>query len=131
MAHGPHPRDHAQRLPKKMRRAALRSALSARVKDGKVIVVEGFAFDEPKTKVAVEALGALGVGEGKVLLVLTAPADVVEKAVRNLPNVRVAYGRSLATFEVLAADAIVFERAALAFAGRGAEATEAERGEAE
>ena len=121
VAHGPAPRDHTQRLPKKMRRAALRSALSARAADGVVTVVDGLAFDEPKTKRAVEALDVLGASEGRVLLVLDAPDDVIQKAFRNLRNVRISYGRSLSTYEVLQADRIVFTRAALALAGRGAD----------
>jgi large subunit ribosomal protein L4 len=122
VAHGPHPRDHAQRLPKKMRRAALRSALSSRASDGKLIVVEGFELEEPKTKRAVEILGAVGAGEGKVLVVLAGPDATTEKAFRNLQNVRITYGRSLSTFEVLAADTIVFARQALPLVGRGSDA---------
>jgi large subunit ribosomal protein L4 len=119
VAHGPHPRDHTQRINKKMRRASLRSALSSRAGDGKLIVVEGFELEEPKTKRAVEVLGAVGAGEGKVLLVLAGPQATTEKAFRNLQNVRITYGRSLSTFEVLAADTIVFAREALPMVGRG------------
>ncbi len=128
VAHGPSPRDHAQRVNKNMRKAALRSALSARARDGKLVVVEGVELEEPRTKLAVEALTALGVADGKVLLVLPAPDALVERAFRNLPNVRVTYGRSLGTYEVLAADAIVFTRAALALAGKGGGKAEEEGG---
>ena len=118
VAHGPHPRDHSQRLPKKMRRAALRSALTAVAGDGKVLVVDAFAFEAPKTKLAVEALAAVGAEGGKVLVVLAAPDEQVQKAFRNLPHVRVTFGRSLATYEVLEADFLVFTREALGQAGR-------------
>jgi large subunit ribosomal protein L4 len=117
VAHGPTPRDHTQRINKKMRRAALRSALSAQARDGKLVVIDALELEEPRTKLAVEALTALGVADRKVLLVLPEPDAVLERAFRNLPNVLVAYGRSLATYEVLAADTILFTRAALALAG--------------
>src|SRR5215208_4470696 len=58
--HGPQPRDWSSLLPKKMRRGALRSALSERLREGNVVVLDGFALDEPKTKAFVGALGALG-----------------------------------------------------------------------
>src|SRR5256885_10162168 len=58
--HGPQPRDWSQPLPKKMRRGALRSALSERLREGNLVVVEAFTLDQPKTKDFVAALGALG-----------------------------------------------------------------------
>ena len=116
VAHGPTPRDHTQRVNKKMRRAALRSALSAQARDGKLMVIDALELEEPRTKLAVEALTALGVADRKVLLVLPEPDAILERAFRNLPNVLVAYGLSLATYEVLAADTILFTRAALALA---------------
>src|SRR5687768_7903163 len=63
---GPKPRDHSQHVPKKMKAAALRSALSVRAKDGKVLVFEGLTFEKPKTKEAIAALKAWGV-DGKAL----------------------------------------------------------------
>ena len=68
MAHGPKPRKYDQKTPKKMVRLALRSALSDRAADGKVMVIEGWNFDTPKTKDAVAALEALGL-DGRVLVV--------------------------------------------------------------
>ncbi|MFO1538498.1 MAG: 50S ribosomal protein L4, partial [Actinomycetota bacterium] len=69
VAHGPKPRDYSPRTPKKMIRLALRSALSDRAAEGKVVVVDDWGVDAPSTKGAVAALAALGI-EGKVLLVL-------------------------------------------------------------
>src|SRR3954462_2520606 len=60
IAHGPKPRDYSQRTPKKMIRLALRSALSDRARDSKIVVVDDWGIDEPKTKKALEVLGALG-----------------------------------------------------------------------
>src|SRR5215212_2891691 len=66
--HGPQARDWSQPLPKKMRRGALRSALSERLREGNVIVLESFTLDEPKTKGFLQSLGTLGL-EGKTLIV--------------------------------------------------------------
>src|SRR5919202_2474007 len=62
---GPHPRSYEQRLPRKMRRLALRGALTAKFGDDAVRVIDAFAFDEPKTRDFVGVLAALGVGDGK------------------------------------------------------------------
>jgi len=108
VAHGPHPRDHAQRINKKMRRGALRSALSDAFTSGKLAVVSQLTFDEPKTKRAVEVLGSLDL-DGRVLVVLPAPTDTgaTEKSFRNLTHVRVAYAGGLGTYDVLLADRIL------------------------
>src|ERR671935_89346 len=73
---------------RKMKRAALRSALSDAAQTGKLAVVSGLSFDGPRTKDAVGVLDALGL-EGRVLMVLAGPDEAVEKSFRNLPNVKV------------------------------------------
>jgi len=112
VAHGPHPHGHEMRVNKKMKRGALRSALTDALQSGKLAVVNDIAFDEPKTREAVGLLEALEL-EGKVLVVLPEPQDVVERSFRNLPFVRIAYARSLGTYEVLRADRVLFTDAAL------------------
>jgi large subunit ribosomal protein L4 len=114
VVHGPHPRDHDQRVNKKMRRGALRAALSDALASGKLAVVRDLGFDEPKTRRAAEVVDALEL-EGKVLLVLPAPSDTgaVEKSFRNLRGVRIAYARSLGVYEVIAAERVVFTQTAL------------------
>lgn len=112
IAHGPKPRDHSLRVNKKMKRVALRSALTDRAREGRIKVLEGLSFDEPKTADAVDMLDALDV-DGRVLLVLGGPDEVVEKSFRNLPYVRVAYPGNLSTYDTLAADWLVFTREAL------------------
>src|SRR6478736_9387390 len=67
-AHGPQPRDWSYNMPKKMRQGALRSALSERVREGNLFVVEGWSFEKPKTKEFASSLGALGLA-GKTLIV--------------------------------------------------------------
>ena len=114
VVHGPVVRDHAQRINKKMVRGALRAALSDALASGKLLVVDEISFEEPKTKRAAETIGALGC-EGRVLLVLAKPTDdgAVEKSFRNLPMVRIAYGRGIGTYDVLLADHVVLTAEAL------------------
>lgn len=81
---GPHPRSYRQRMPRKMRRLALRSALSVKVAEGKVAVLDGFALEEPRTRPMVEFLRRIGV-ERSALVVLPAPNDVVARSMSNLP----------------------------------------------
>ena len=114
VAHGPTPRDHALRINKKMRRGALRAALSDALQGGKLAAVEDLEWDEPKTRRAAELLAALEL-DGRVLLVLPRPteAGVLEKSFRNLPNVKIAFARGLGTYDVLLADRILFTASAL------------------
>jgi large subunit ribosomal protein L4 len=112
VAHGPKPRDYATRVPKKMKRLALRSALTDRAREERIRVVDGLSFDGPSTKAAVDVLDALGVG-GLVLLVLAGPDDTVEKSFRNLSHVRMCYPGNLGTHEVLYADWVVFTKDAI------------------
>ncbi len=114
VVHGPHPRDHNMRVNKKMKRGALRSALTDALQSHKLVVVEDLSFEEPKTTRAAETLDALEL-DGKVLLVLAEPSDsgAVEKSFRNLEGVRIAYAKSLGVYEILAADRVVLTQGAL------------------
>ena len=114
VVHGPRPRDHELRVNKKMKRGALRSALTDALTSGKLSVVQDLAFDAPKTKTAAEVLDTLEL-DGKVLLVLPSPSDsgAVEKSFRNIRGVRVAYARSLGVYEVIGADHLVITESAL------------------
>jgi len=112
VAHGPKTRDHSFRVPKKMKRLALRSALTERARQERIRVVEALAFDEPSTKEALEVLDALELG-GQILLVLTAPERTVERSFRNLPDVRICYTGNLGTHEVLYADWVLFTKDAI------------------
>jgi large subunit ribosomal protein L4 len=107
VAHGPKPRSFEQRTPKKMKKLALRSALSARASTDAVLVVSSFDWETPKTKTAVELLTGMGI-EGKALFVLSPSDRIAERSVRNLPNVNVLEVGQLNTYDVLWADAVVF-----------------------
>lgn len=91
---GPHPRDYSHRMPRQMRRLALRSALSQKAIDGQVRVVESFVFDEPKTRQAQELLAAIGV-DGTALVVLPAPNYVVSRSFENLAGATIVLARNL------------------------------------
>ena len=109
---GPHPRSYDQKMPAKMRRAALRGVLSAKQADGAVRVVEGFGLDAIRTKAVPEQLAAWN-AEGKVLLVLAARDVTIERSSRNLREVRIVLADSLNVVDLLDADTIVFTRQAL------------------
>ena len=112
VAWGPKPRDHSVGMPKKMKAAALRSALSVRAKEEKVFIVDGFTFEKPKTKEAAAALGAWKV-EGKVLLVLTSGEENVAYAFRNIPTVHVIAESQLNVYDIINADNLIISRPAL------------------
>ena len=118
-AHGRVPKDWSKRVNKKLRKAALRSALTDRARNDVVTVVREFAFATPRTKDAVAALDALGVGDVKVLVVLAARDEATAKSLRNLPTVHVLTVDQLNTYDVLRSDVVVFDEAALALMGGG------------
>jgi large subunit ribosomal protein L4 len=110
---GPHPRSYKKRLPKKMRKAALRSALASKASDGRLFVLDG--FDEAKTKAAAAALKGAEI-EGRTLVVLQggSEADVlVDRAFRNLPRVAFSLHGALSTYDVLVADNVIFTAGAI------------------
>ena len=114
VALGPKPRKYAQRTPKKMINLALRSALSDRATEGRVVVIKDWGVTTPKTKDAVAALKALGIGADKVLVVLDGrnTADqAAGKSFHNLPYVQVLDAGQLNTYDVLTNDWIVFTEA--------------------
>jgi large subunit ribosomal protein L4 len=112
VALGPKPRKYDQRTPKKMIKLALRSALSDRAAEGKVVVVEAWGWETPSTKGAVKALEALGVN-GKVLVVHDRADEAAAKSFRNLPQVQLCEVGELNAYDVLCNDWIVFTRATL------------------
>jgi len=109
---GPHPRSYEQKMPSKMRRTALRGVLSAKQADGAVRVVEAVELDEGRTKAMLGLLSGWK-AEGKVLLVLPARDETVERSCRNLREVRVILADSLNVVDLLEADTVVFTQAAL------------------
>ncbi|MDP8928851.1 MAG: 50S ribosomal protein L4 [Actinomycetota bacterium] len=111
--------DHRKRVNKKMKRLALRSALSDRAREGNVSVVRELVFTRPRTKDAIAALTALGHESAKVLVVLADRHDATWKSFRNLPAVHALIVDQLNTYDVLLSDVVVFDEAALPLIGTG------------
>ena len=116
VAFGPKPRSYEQRTPKKMKRLALASALSARAAEDQVKIVDAFEWDAPRTRAASALLGAIGAG-GKALVVLGGGDEVAALSMRNLPRVRTIAAGQLSTYDVLWADTVVFTGATIGLAG--------------
>lgn len=125
VAHGPKPRDYAERTNKKMKRLALRSALSDRAAEGNVMVVSDWGFDAPSTKAAKTALADLGVS-GRILVVTGRDDDLTWKSLRNLPEVQLLTSDQLNTYDVLVSDYVVFTEAAVPTADAGAATSDTE-----
>ena len=120
VAHGPSgDQNYTKRVNKKVKRLALRSALSDRARSGDVRVVRGLAFDEPSTKRAVTLLTRLGVADRKVLLVLGHQDVRTRRSFRNLPTVHVLTVDQLNTYDVLCSDVVVLSEDALPHIGTG------------
>jgi large subunit ribosomal protein L4 len=109
VALGPKPRSYDQKTPKKMVKAALRSALSDRASDGKIVVVDSWGFDAPKTKNAKAALEALGI-EGTALVVVGRDDAAAALSFRNLPKVQIIGPGELNAYDVLCNEWIVFTK---------------------
>jgi len=110
VALGPKPRSYAQRTPKKMKRLALRSALSDRAAQDRVLVVDEWSFETPRTKDALAALGSLDL-DGRILLVLADDDVNAVKSFRNLQQVHMVRASELNTYDVLVSDWVVFSKA--------------------
>jgi len=124
VAHGPKPRDYSQRTPKKMKRLALRSALSDRAANGHIRVVESFdIWDEPKTKNAVALLEAMGV-TGKVLLIAEDHERSAIKSFRNLDHVIASNLGQANTYDVLWAETVIMSQGTLALGQAAPRGTE-------
>ncbi len=105
---GPRPRNYSFKLNKKVKRLARKSALSAMMKDGNIMVVENFDFDTPKTKNFVDVLKSLKLDDKKSVFVFANPNKNVYLSSRNLPKAKVVNGLNLNTYTILNAGKLVF-----------------------
>ncbi len=110
--HGPQARDWSYNMPKKMRRGALRSALSERVREGNVIVIDDFALSQPKTKDFLKSLDVLGLGENKTLIVDSFENENLLLSSRNVRRAKVVNSYALNIYDLLYHDKLVLSRAA-------------------
>jgi large subunit ribosomal protein L4 len=110
---GPHPRSYEQRLPRKMKRLALRGALTAKLGDEQLKVIDGFGLDAIKTSALAGVLRALD-ANGRVLVVAPGRDQNLEMSARNLPTVDVILADSLNVVDLINADLVLIEQPALA-----------------
>lgn len=113
-AFGPLPRTYTKAMPKKMHRAALRSALSVKAGAGQIVVLDGLRMSEAKTKQAVQMIKALGVQDQNVLLVVADKDENVVMSVRNLPTVKLQLSTYLNVRDLLGYDTLVIAKDAVA-----------------
>jgi large subunit ribosomal protein L4 len=110
---GPHPRSYEQRLPRKMKRLALRGALTAKLGDEAIKVIDAFGLEAIKTRDLAGVLVALA-AHGRVLVVAPGRDEKLELSARNLPTVEVILADSLNVVDLLKADVVLIEQPALA-----------------
>lgn len=108
---GPKPRDYSYELPKKVKRLALKSALSSKVRDNEIVVLDEFKIDEPKTKKVVELLKNLNVKNA--LIVIPADENNVVLSARNIPGVKAMYANSLNVYDILKYDKFIITKDAV------------------
>jgi large subunit ribosomal protein L4 len=113
LAFGPQPRDFSMKLPKKIRRLALTSALSAKAAADGIKILEDFKLSKVSTKEMASLLSAIGVGKEKVLLVIKSGSRELFLSARNIPHLEVTRARELTAYHLLWADTVVMTKSAL------------------
>jgi large subunit ribosomal protein L4 len=122
VAHGPHPRSYRKDMPRKMRRLAVRSALSAKYAADEIRFVDGLSFERPRTKDMLACLSSLQLG-GKTLIVLDHKDENLQRSANNLPGVKTLLAHYLNVIDLLQYDNVIMPRAAVdvieSFLGQG------------
>ncbi len=113
IAHGPTPRSYTQNMPRKMRRLALRSALSAKAAQERIIVLDAIEFESPKTRMMVDTLNNLNV-DSSVVILLPERNENVERSANNLPDVKTLHAHYLNVRDLLKYDYVILPAGALA-----------------
>jgi large subunit ribosomal protein L4 len=113
LAFGPKPRDHSMRMPRKTKRLALKSALSAKAAANEILLLEDFQMPETSTKRLAGILKSLGLGDGRVLLVVGEASTQLLRSARNIENLKVELARELNTYDLLHADQVVMTEGAV------------------
>jgi len=113
ISHGPKPRDYSKRMPREMRRAAVRSALSVKASAQQIVIVDALQMATPKTKEFSKVLKSLAVSEGKVLILLPERDEVIERSARNMPAVQTLRASYLNVRDLLGSDHVVIPLGAL------------------
>jgi len=111
---GPHPRSYAFRMPRKQRRLAIKSALTAKLQDGELVVLDSINFDVPKTKSILKLMSDFNVAEKKVLIVTAEMLENVEKSARNITGVKaIPASSSLNVYDLLYHDKVFVTKDAI------------------
>ncbi|MCH8169571.1 MAG: 50S ribosomal protein L4 [Bacteroidetes bacterium] len=110
---GPRPRSYRQDLPKKVSRLARKSALSYKVKDEQLMIVEDFNFDEPKTKELLKILNALKVDGKKVLILTKGNLTSVYKSGRNIPKIKILEVDKASTYDIVNNQMMIIQKSAV------------------
>lgn len=110
---GPLPRDYYYRMPKKARQQALYAALSAKIKDNELVIIDAFNSTEPKTSKMAESLNGLGVMGGSLLIVMDKADKNVMLSARNLPGVSIMNASDINAYEVLSHDKVLMDKSAM------------------
>jgi large subunit ribosomal protein L4 len=112
-AHGPLPRDYTQKLPKKVQKLARKSVLSAKAQAEKVMILEDFSFEAPKTKRVMEILNNLKLDTTKVVFVTTNLENNLVMSARNIPYTNVQRAPEFSVYDILNADYVLFQKGAV------------------
>ena len=110
---GPQPRSYEKDIPKKEKKLAVKSALTDKVKEEDLIVVDGFGFEKPKTKQMIAVLENLDLQDEKVLIVLNEKDENVYKSARNIPGVRVTTADRATVYDIVNYDKLVMVESAI------------------
>ncbi len=110
---GPRPQEHREDLPKKVKRLARKSALSYKVKDNQLVIVEDFNIEQPKTKEFVKILESLEIKGKKVLVLTGANQSIIYKSGRNIPKVNIMEAAKASTYAILNNQVLVLQKSAV------------------
>lgn len=110
---GPQPRDYSYNLPKKVKRLALMTSLSAKLSDGEVVIIDNLSIEKPRTKEIVEALKNLGLTGKSVLIILPEKDNTIALSARNVPGVSITRATDLNTYDVIAHNILLMTKEAV------------------
>lgn len=110
---GPQPRDYSYKIPKKVRRLALLAAFAEKMVGGDVVILDGFAIQQPKTKEMISVLKNLGLIDKSVLIVVAEKDDVITRSARNIPGVGIVRVSDLNAYDVLAFNTLLMTKDAV------------------
>ncbi len=114
---GPQPRDYSYNLPKKVKRIAVKTALSMKASEGAITVIDGFLLNQPKTKDMVMTLKNLGLEGKKVLIIIPEKDEVITLSARNIPDVRVVRVSDLNLYDVIVSNRLLMTKDAISRLG--------------